>query len=77
MYTIGNPEKPKRDKELLESIMNLCSVLDEIAYQAEFSRYNNLRKAIDRLYNAAEQCLHTDAPSALPSVVESQNTAGG
>ena len=25
----------------------------------------------------AQQCLHTDPPSALPSAVESQNTAGG
>lgn len=64
------------NKELLEAIMNLCSVLDDVAYQAEFPHYKDLRKAVERLYNAAEQCLHTDPPSALSSVVESKNTAG-
>jgi hypothetical protein len=28
-------------------------------------------------FQAAEQCLHTDPPSALPGVVESKETAGG
>jgi hypothetical protein len=36
-----------------------------------------ISQSLNEWVEAAEQCLHTDPPSALPSVVESQNTAGG
>lgn len=32
---------------------------------------------VERALKHAKQCLHADPPSALPSVAESQNTAGG
>lgn len=53
------------NNELLEAIMNLCNVLDDVAYQVEFPHYKCLRKAAERLYNAAEECLHTDPTSGF------------
>lgn len=44
------------------------------AYQALETAYYMHQHSCDE---NAEQCLHTDPPSALPSVVEYQNTAGG
>jgi len=37
----------------------------------------SLVKRIDALEKAAEQCVHTDPPSALVSAADSTNTAGG
>ena len=34
-------------------------------------------KEDERNYQAAEQCVHTDPPSALVSAADSTNTAGG